>query len=315
VLTITAVCVFALWLPLILMYPEVFEAQFFNNVLRSTKSSVWERAIRPMDAVDYHARLLWEHAGPTQLGLMFGGLIVATFVDLRRGARGSPREANEAAPASPMRKRGNSEGAPLLTCRVRVWPGAITLIALAWSGMYLLVVFQGLHPTKGYWLYPAAFCFLCVGRVLAGIVQAVPQGNLRRASAWGLVVVLIAAMAPGSGVRAWWTYVRHGTHPDYNRTLFVEQLLKELPPEAAYIVDPGYVFDFYLAGRETTLGVNEPFYFLAEGRAYDYYVASRYGLNNNIPHALGGRRIATYGRKDNLMANYAEIYVPTKAPR
>jgi hypothetical protein len=309
VLTIAALCVFALWLPLILMYPDVFEAQFFNNVLRSTESPVWERAVWPIDAVAYHARLLWEHAGPTQLGLMIGGLILATFLDLPRG---SPRDADETA-SDPKRKRGTTGDSSSLTLQVGTLPGALTLIVLAWSSIYLLVVFQGLHPTKGYWLYPAAFCFLSVGRVLAGAMQAIPQVNLRRAVVGALAVVLIAVMAPGSGVRAWWTYVRRGGQPDYNRTLFVERLLKELPPDAAYIVDPAYVFDFYLAGRKTTLGVNEPFYFLANGRPYDYYVASRYGLNNKIPQALGGRRIATYGRKDDPMANYAEFYVPATA--
>jgi hypothetical protein len=145
--------------------------------------------------------------------------------------------------------------------------------------------------------------------VLAGAVQSFPQGNQRRAAIVALAVTLVGVMAPGSGVRAWWTYVRRGAQPDYNRTRFVEQLLKDLPPEATYIVDPAYVFDFYLAGRKTTLGVNVPFYFLAEGRAYDYYVASRYGLNNQIPQALDGRRIATYGRQDDPMANYAEIFI------
>jgi 4-amino-4-deoxy-L-arabinose transferase-like glycosyltransferase len=325
-LTATAMGAFALWLPLILMYPDVFKTQFFNNVIHRSETSVLERALWPFDSFAYHARLLWEHAGPAQLGLMLGGLMVATALDLRR----EPHSARQI--HNPKRKRGNAGDAPSLTRRVSVLqesrgaspsltrraphlPGAVTLVVLAWSSVHLLVVFQGLHPTKGYWLYPAAFCFLCVGRVLAGVVRSIPQGNFRRAAAAVLATAVLALLAPGSGARAWLTYVRHGGQADYNRSKFVEQLLKDLPPDAKFIVDPAYVFDFYLAGRDTTLGVNAPFYFLAEGRPYDYYVASRYGLKNQIPAALGGRRIAVHGRPDDPLANYAEIYVPGRKSR
>ena len=117
-------------------------------------------------------------------------------------------------------------------------------------------------------------------------------------------------MLPGSGIRAWWTYTREMANPDYNRTLFVRQLLAELPAEATYIVDPAYVFDFYLAGRQVTLGINHPFYFVAEGQRYDYYVASRYGLRNGIPPILHGRLLVSRGRPDDSLAQYAAVYVP-----
>ncbi|WP_337233026.1 hypothetical protein, partial [Vibrio cholerae] len=41
--------------------------------------------------------------------------------------------------------------------------GLARLWWLTLSGIYLLVVCQGQHPTKGYWCYPGALMFLCAG--------------------------------------------------------------------------------------------------------------------------------------------------------
>lgn len=87
-------------------------------------------------------------------------------------------------------------------------------------------------------------------------------------------------------------------------------MLNDLPADARYIVDPGYVFDFYLAGRRTILAVVFEFYFDAEEFPYDYLVAGPYSFDNQIPDRLDGRLIRTYGDAEDPFACYAEIYRP-----
>ncbi len=66
ILTALALAVFALWLPLIVQYREVFEHQFFNNVLRPAGPGFTRRLLWPWPYAVHQAQLVWEQAGPWQ---------------------------------------------------------------------------------------------------------------------------------------------------------------------------------------------------------------------------------------------------------
>ena len=272
-----AVAVFSLWLPLILSYPDVFRGQFFSNVLDRTGPGLLQRFLVPWRSLGWQIQLLWDHSGTLQTILMTAGLLVATLLDARRGRT-----------------------------------GPVIVLALAWSSYYLLAVTSGSHPAKGYLCYSGAFLMLCTGRSVVtayrGLRTRLPH---RGWWAWAGGVLLVAAMLPGAGVRTWVAHVRHWSDVEYNSPRFVQVMLDDLPADARYTVDPGYVFDFYLAGRQTILAVVFEFYFDAEDFPYDYLVAGPYALDAiEIPDQLDGRLVRTYGDPKDLFACYAEIYRP-----
>jgi hypothetical protein len=233
------------------------------------------RFLLPWDSFAAQSQLLYEHAGPIQLALMIAGLLVATSLDIRSKLQG---------PAFNL--------------------------ALAWSGVYLLIVCQGTHPAKGYWCYPGAFLFLAVARSITSCCDWLRL----RAAKWSRPAViatslLIAAlMLPGSGLRACWAHLRHWNHPDYDRRAFVARLLADLPQDARYLVDVSYVLDFYLAGRQPVLALNIPPSFEAEGRPYDYLIVGPTGIEQQLPRQLQGRFLRSYGLPHNPFACYAEVY-------
>lgn len=277
-LVATAFAVFALWLPLIVAYPEVFRVQFFNNVLDRSGPGLLERLVFPWESLKYQSELLLEHAGPWQLALMGLALFLVTIHDLRPEVR-------------------------------RAMPGRLTLIVLAWSSIYLLIACQGAHPTKGYWCYPGAFLFLGVGRaailIWDRLRNVIPYPRILAA---GGSLILIAIMLPGAGLRATAAYVRHWSDPDYNSPRFVQRILSDLPADAIYLVDPAHVFEVYLSDRETLAAEMTPFSFDATGFPYDYLIASQYDLERNVPEELNATLVRTYGDRSNPFACYAELY-------
>ncbi|HCO22205.1 MAG TPA: hypothetical protein DIT97_03730, partial [Gimesia maris] len=128
VITGCALAIFALWLPLIFAYPETFRLQFSNNVLDRSGPGLISRLLFPWPYFPIQLGLLREYAGTIQLTLMTGGLLAGTWLAWRSVDR-----------------------------RPRI------LIYLSWSSIYLLIACQGSHPTKGYWCYPGALLFLCLG--------------------------------------------------------------------------------------------------------------------------------------------------------
>ncbi|HEX6986026.1 MAG TPA: glycosyltransferase family 39 protein [Planctomycetaceae bacterium] len=278
VLVGTALAVFALWLPLILNYPEIFRSQFFNNVLGRAGPGLIRRLVFPWDALPHQASLLLEHAGVWQVVLMGLGLVIATAHDLRSSVR-------------------------------RTQSGPLAATVLAWSSIYLLIACQGTHVTKGYWCYPGAFLFICVGRSVALFTDrlrvAVPYPRL---AAWGGALFLVAVMLPGAGLRTWAAHLRHWSDPVYDARRFVRLVLRDLPPDTRHLVDPAYVFDVYLAGRPTMLATIDEFYFGAIGMPYDYLIASRYDLERDVPDAVDGRFVRAYGDPADPFACYAEVY-------
>lgn len=270
-LTGTALCVLALWLPLIAAHADAFQEQFIGNVLDRSGPGVLSRLAFPWPHGPYHARLLVEHAGPLQAALMVGGLLIVVAISL-------------------WSKESNLRA----------------LCILGLSAVYLLVACQGQHPTKGYWCYPGALLLLCVGQSISWMSRAAGRRSRWLSPLAGAAAV--ALVLPGCGIRTTLAHVMHWHDDNYNAPRFIRSVLADLPRESRLIVDPAHVFPAWLEGRNVVLGVNVPVYFHAREFPYDYLIAGRYGLVNDLPGQLGGEHVATYGDESDLFACYVEVY-------
>lgn len=279
-LTGCALAVFALWLPLILAYPEVFRFQFFTNVLNRSGPGLISRLFFPWPYFPTQFQLLQEHAGNIQLALMAAGLFWGTWLAARSDDR-----------------------------RTRIF------MALVWSSIYLLIACQGAHPTKGYWCYPGALLFLCLGWGLSRLVRRLwEHGTSTRMVGIATMILFIAAMMPGSGIRVWLAHLKNWSNTNYNAPRFVSQILNALPADARYTVDRSYVFNFVAAGRSTLLSDVREFSFDARPFPYDYLIVSHDSNDREISKALNARLIQTYGDPKDPFSCYIEVYVPQQSP-
>lgn len=275
------IVVFSMWLLLIVPYFEVFQSQFFNNVLNRSAPGLLKRFVWPWEAIPTQTRMVLEHAGPIQTAVMFGALAMATVLAVRRK-------------------------------NARV----LTLAAIAASSVYLLVVFEGCHTTKKYWCYPGGWLFLCAGWsvVWAGrkaslfCRRRIGSGRLCRAAPALVGICLLLAMLPGSGIRAWAAHVQHWNDPLYDARRFVRILLRRLPPEARAVVDIAYVLPFYLEGRSVIRADNHDLRAPDDYLPYDYYVAGPESIDHGFPRRLGSRFVESFGERENVFACYAELY-------
>ncbi|MGB7346471.1 MAG: glycosyltransferase family 39 protein [Pirellulaceae bacterium] len=220
----------ALWLPLILKFPEPFRSQFFSNVLDRAGPGLPSRIFWPWPSIHHHATLLYEFAGPWQCGLFALATIATTFCVWKSRPRGE----------------------------------AIGYIALLWSSLYLTAVVAGLHPTKGYWVYPCLW-------LLAGFAVAIDRmvfangvngsqfkpSVIRYAIA---VCLLVALMLPGAGLRSTHLYLTHWGDQEFHGRRFIADVLDEMPKDGLFMADLPYVYDLYLSGRETLLLQNREQY-------------------------------------------------------
>ena len=277
----TSLLILALWLPLILARPELFRSQFFNNVLNRAGPGLLERLLFPWTFVDHQARLVLDLAGTTQVALMIGGIVTATVV-------------------------------AAIHRNTSCLPGLV----LGWSSMYLLTACQGAHPTKSYWCYSGAFLILSLGWSLSTLIRSAARwGRRTRWPGWVFVGLIFVAMIPGSGIRTWIAWQQHRGNRNYDGRQFVRHLLAELPAEGHYVVDPAYVLDFHVAGRDTVLNVETDDYYLDAAWRYDFLVVSRDGLEKGDPVDYDGRLYRTFGVKNDLFSCYAEVYRPAGANR
>ena len=294
ILTVTAIVVFSLWGILVLQKPDLFRKQFFNNVVGQAGPGIPSRLVWPWPSIRAQGILFEEHAGLIQAALMGAGLLGLGLVlpGIRR-AGSDPL----ARPVNPDGRSGSSGRDGLL----RLW-------SLALSSVYLLIVCQGHHATKGYWCYPGALMFLCLGAVVGKLLDAgalVPRGSWIRGIA---ALVLLAAMVPGSGLRATIVYLRHWDDIEYDAPRFTAALIAEVPPQSRLIVDPGYVFDFYRAGRDVRLGMVDPFYYDVRGTPYDFVIGGPYSIRDGVPEAVGAELVKEQGNPNDLFACSAKIY-------
>jgi len=151
--------------------------------------------------------------------------------------------------------------------------------------------------------------FLAVGRAVSGCWRRlVVAGRAGRVVAGLCAAGLLLIMAPGSGLRGWWTEVSHWSDTDYNGRRFARELLTSLPAEGRFVVDTTYVFDFWLAGRDTILVADGLNPYPTEAYPYDFLVVGRDGLEKNCPAQYGGVLVRSVGRREEPLSCYAEIY-------
>ena len=211
---------FALWTPLIYRFPQEFRSQFFSNVLDRAGPGLPSRLIWPWPSLWHHAELLYEFAGPWQLAFFAVGLVLATVAVVKHRDR---RE-------------------------------AIGYVALLWSSVFLTAVVAGLHPTKGYWVYPCVWILGGFALFVDRWLVRSPAVNRRPTLAFAAVAVITTAlMLPGGGLRSTWLYITHWGDPKYHAPTFIAGVLEQLPEQGLFLADLSYVYDVYLSGRTTLL--------------------------------------------------------------
>ena len=266
--------VFLLWVPLILIEPDAFRSQFFNNVLDRTGPGILSRFIQPGDAFRIQIPLFIEHVGRIQAGLMVAATVVAGVVSWR------------------SRK-----------------PSFRTAVFLAVSGVYLHIVCQGTHPTKGYWCYTGALMFVCAG----GVIAAAQTRLVARFGRTGLltalgVLAMGAALLPGSGVRTLAAHLRHWSDINYDAPRFTRQLIAQTDPDDQLVVDPAWIFDFHRAGRSSVLALNFKFFFDVTEFDYDQLVAGPTSRRDGVAPAMEAVFARSIGDREEPFACYAELY-------
>ncbi len=271
-----AMVVFALWLPLILRFPEPFRGQFLNHV--QSGPGILQRMLLPWESLRYQAWMMSGHLGGVQFWLLLGGWTVAVLLYIRSGEAG-PRVA----------------------------------ALLAASGVYLLATMAGVHPTQYYWCYPTALLCVCLGGTIRRLAGRLEQSDGARLRANAIIGLLLGAlMLPGAGVRTTLVYLTHWNDVNYNAPAFARVILADLPADVRYTVDREYVLDFLAAGRQTMLAETFALYFSAEKFPYDLLVISRHGVDERIAAAMNGELVRTYGVRDDPFACYVEVYRPTQ---
>ena len=310
VLTATTLVVFSLWGILIAQKPELFRSQFFNNVLNQAGPGLSSRFVWPWPSLKTQTVLFREHAGTIQAAVMLAGFAGAGLLLVL------------------MWRRSRTTGGPTADAlETDARHGLARLWWLTLSGIYLLVVCQGQHPTKGYWCYPGALMFLCAGAALDSLLgnrqrraEAAGGGELATRGRFGLscavAVIALAVMIPGSGLRATAVYLRNWNNIDYDAPRFTRQLLAEIPEGTRLIVDPGYIFDAYRAGRDVRLGLIYGFFYDVRGTPYDYVIGGPYSIRDGVPGAVGAEFVKDLGNRSDPFACAARIYrAPTIEPR
>ena len=277
----TALAAFALWLPLIAPHPDLFRAQFLGNVIHRASPGLSRTLLHPLLAVGYQLRRLAEYAGPSQAS--FGLLGIAWCLIL--------------APATPGGRRLRYHLA---------------------ASFAILFLFQGRHPTLGYFAYPAALASLAIGGAASAgsaRLERLLLGPESRGRGWGTVaalVVVLAAFLPGAGLRALLADLRHRGDPAYDAHALARAVMAEIPGGAVTAVDASYVLDFYLAGRPAIDAFIQPDPGLdlydVRDRAYEYVVLGPVG------HRLYRSRmndlvlLKTFGDPRDPFAPRADLY-------
>ena len=273
---LVALSAYALWLPLILLEPEIFWVQFSNNVLDRAGPGLVSRLLLPVESFTVQFRLYVEHLGPLQASLLAGASL---YVGLRA-----------------IRQRPSRYG---------------TIAWLALSALYLHVASQGTHPAKGYWVYTAGLQFVCLGLVVCEAQQFLQQSLSPRAlkvvASLG-VLALCGMFVPGSGVRTAIAHVRHWKDPNYNADVFTQQLMARFSKEQKLIVDPGYVYEFHKAGYDVLLALNFRFFFDVSGRDYDYMIGGPYSITGGVPEDLGAVPMERVGNFEDVFGCRAVLY-------
>jgi hypothetical protein len=277
-----ALLVLAFWLPLIALHPGIFRVQFGANVLERAGPGLMTTLRMPWPVLSYQLRQVAGYVLPLQSALYILALGWGVLANRRAPGR---REF------------------------------AYHLLA-SWL---LLFLFEGQHPTLGYYAYPAAFSSISLGMFAGQTASAIERrfGSQRRLIRTALASVvpgaLLLAFLPGAGLRALVVQMRHANDPAYDARSLARRIMADIPPQAITAVDGAYVLDFYLADRPTLEATIHPLSYDVRTTPFDYIVFARDGLRRFRPMMNDVTLVRTYGDRSDLFAPYAELY--RRAPR
>ncbi|QEF98810.1 hypothetical protein Mal15_28670 [Stieleria maiorica] len=277
--------VISLWIPLIVSYPYEFRSQFFANVLDRAGPGLPARIVWPIPSLMHHAGLLYEFAGPFQCLLMAFGLLAGTALFWRHCAL-------------PVAERKG-------------------LIALVWSSVFLTATVAGLHPTKGYWVYPfvwiVAMAVIGLDGFLVGLGQDLRTRLTQRNALFIRFVLLSLAvlmLLPGAGLRTTWVYLTHWKDPSVYAPAFIHGVLNDLPQQGVFYADLSYVFDVYLSGRETRLCQERQHYWGDQPLAYTFLLLSWEGEDAGWANQYGGSHVRRIGNRQRPQNCFVDLYRP-----
>jgi hypothetical protein len=268
---------FLLWLPLILLHPDIFRVQFGNNVFGRAGPGLGATIRAPWAAIGFQLAQMWTHLQPVQATL-YALALAAVTPSLWRG------------------------------------PGPRDFAGHLWASWLLLIFFEGKHPTLGYYAYPAALSSIALGmlasRVMGRVERILETGPrlLARALPWIVPFGLLVAFLPGAGVRTLLANLRHGNDPAYDAHALARGVMNDIPPDALTAVDGAFVLDFYLAGRPTLEATIHSLSYDFRRRPFEYLVFARDGLRRFLPVTSGLTLVRTYGDRSDPFAPYAELY-------
>lgn len=276
-LTGCSLIVFGLWLPLILKFPEEIQLQFSWNVIDNVGPGLGARFVWPWQSLWNHWDLQSDFNGPYQLGFLVLGTILGSLFWWRTSAE---------------HRR---------------------YVVLIWTAGYLTAVLAGMHRTKGYWIYPIGLMYPLAAdgfwRVIDAIRQRIvgsPRGSW--ATAGVMSAVCLVLMTPGAGLRTVFNGWRHWNDERFHADRLVERVLKDLPQDGVYMVDPGHMLDFYTSGRKTLLlSSRHEWYWGSHIPVADYIIATRCADISDWKRFYDATLIRREGSTSND-ENYIEIY-------
>jgi hypothetical protein len=277
-LTSAAIAGISLWLPWIIMFPYEFQSQFTSNVLERSGPGIASRMLWPWVSLKQHWNQQWDFNEPAQFIFLVIGLLVGTLMWFVNGRT---------------------------TERTRY-------LILTWSAIYFTATMAGVHPTKGYWLYPIALLYpLAVDGV--GLVVSRMLGEERAKSmivTAGLALAMALVMLPGSGIRTTLTYLRHWGDERYHAGHFIQKVLKDMPKEGLYMSDVSFVFDIYLSGRDTILAQPRKRFWGDDELGLSYLFVGQEGLDYYWPEQYETVLLRHEGSQATPQDCFIDIYVP-----
>ncbi len=282
VLTTAALVGISLWLPLIIMFPFEFNSQFTSNVLERSGPGIASRMLWPWVSLKQHWNQQWDFNEPTQFLFLVGGTLLGSTMWL-------------------IHKRTSAN---------------MRYLVMTISSIYFTATMAGVHPTKGYWLYPIALMYpLAVDGI--GIAIKSLFGS-RTADSWitksVLALALAIVMIPGSGIRTTLTYLRHWGDDRYHAEHFIAKVLKDMPKEGLYMSDVSFVFDIYLSGRETILAQPRKRFWGDSELGIDYLFVGQEGIDYLWPDQYETKLLRREGGMETPQDCFVDIYVPTGTP-
>ncbi len=274
-LIVAAALTFMLWLPLIAMSSDLFREQFVGNILRPAGPGLLTRFVMPAESFANQIPQLFLRANPIQFALLAIGIVTCGVFAISKRDR-----------------------------------TASLLFLIASTGVYLLVVCVGIHPIQGFWCYPAAFGWTCVAYAT---VRAFDTFKISGAMRVAMLAGLIAALIPGSGLRATWTYVANWNDTNYASRIFVQDILREIPEDVTLTVGREFALDAYGNGRDIILACQHPMYFDSTKFPTQRIIVGRRDHEAQIIEGYQAagfqlQRMKTFGDPQDSLACYAELW-------